>query len=408
MNKIFFIVAIALLINFNSISQNSWQIVDPPVNTDFVSVCFTDEAHGWIISEDGFLVKTTDGGITWNIFNPFQGFQISSLHFSDENHGCMVGSEIVTDSSLILVTSDGGENWTFGNHEKVNGLNDVFFINNDKGWAVGSRESYNMNCCLHTLDGGNTWTIQESILVAGAELFGVHFRDENNGQICGTDGAFFLTNNGGGTGWALGISMPIVNLNDIFNFGTLGGCIVGDGGKLLYTINNWYQYIEQNSNTIENLNGVSGYGETNEVWAVGDNGTIIYTSNYLLGWTTQASGVTENLNDVCMINNNNGWSVGDNGTILYFGSPTSISQHNATSEIEIYPNPVSDIFYIKAKDINTLQKIEVFSLEGALLFQTQSDISQNVAVDVSSFPSGLYYVRIFNDMEFIIKKILVK
>ncbi len=223
MKKLIFLLFLFFCSFHISFSQSTWQLVNPPVNADFVSVCFTDESHGWIVSETGTIVWTTDAGMTMSTIS-FPEYHFKSVHFSDSNHGCIVGwQELPTDSSLILITSNGGDDWSLGNHEKVNHLNDVFFINNDKGWAVGSRDSYNLNCCLHTLDGGNNWTIQESILVAGAELFGVHFRDENIGQTCGTDGAFFLTNNGGGTGWALGISMPLINLNDIFNFGLSSG-----------------------------------------------------------------------------------------------------------------------------------------------------------------------------------------
>jgi photosystem II stability/assembly factor-like uncharacterized protein len=389
-------------------SQSTWQIVNPPVNTDFVSVAFTDEAHGCIIASDGTLIKTMDGGETWNTFYPFPGFHINSMYFSDENHGCAVGYESgVADSSLILVTSDGGENWSFGNHEKVNRLNDVFFINNEKGWAVGSRDTYNLNCCLHTLDGGNNWTLQESILVAGAQLFGVHFRDENIGQSCGADGAFFLTNNGGGTSWAMGISMPLVNLNDIYNFGTLGGCIVGDDGTVLYTINNWYQYIEQNSGTIENLHGVSGNPATNEVWAVGDNGTIIYTSNYLLGWATQASGVTENLNDVCMVSSDEGWAVGDNGTILHFSNTSSV-ENNFDSQIRVYPNPVSNLLYIKTDTQGKIDQIQLYSIEGKLVYQRKADNISLLEIDVSNFLSGIYYLKTKSSSHSTIRKIVIE
>ena len=87
--------------------------------------------------------------------------------------------------------------------------------------------------------------------------FGVSFRDEFKGTACGTDGSFFITNNGG-TSWAMGISMPVLNLNDIYNFGLLTGCLVGDEGTALFTTNNWNQYIDQNTGTDENLNAVTG------------------------------------------------------------------------------------------------------------------------------------------------------
>lgn len=407
MKKLIFILFLFFCCLHISFSQSTWQLLDPLLAEDLISVCFTDESHGWIVSESGTVIWTLDAGITWSTFS-FLDYHFKSVHFSDNNHGCIVGwQEIPAVGSIILFTSDGGENWTLGEHENVNRLNDVFFINNDKGWAVGSRDSYNLNCCLHTLDGGNTWTLQESILVAGAELFGVHFRDENIGQTCGADGAFFLTNNAGGTGWALGISMPLINLNDIFNFGPQAGCIVGDAGTALFTINNWYQYIEQNSNTTEDLNGVSGNPATNEVWAVGNNGTIIYSPNYLLGWTMQTSGVTENLNDVCMLSSSEGWAVGDNGTILNFSSPSSV-KNNFERHIDVYPNPVSDILNIRINHPESVQEIRMYSIDGKRVYQKNASSISVFEIDVSGFLSGIYCLKIKSSSNSIIKKIVIE
>lgn len=408
MKKLGFVIVFAMFCNSISFSQSTWQIVDPPVSEDFVSVCFTDEAHGWLISQEGALIKTMDGGITWTPFFAFPGIFINSIYFSDDNHGCIVGwLEIPSDSSFIAITNNGGDDWMVVEHQRINRLNDVFFANNDIGWAVGGVDEWNMNCCLGTTDGGQTWLIQESILVAGAELFGVHFRDENTGQSCGADGAFLLTNNGGFISWALGISMPLINLNAIYNFGTQGGCIVGDDGTVLYTINNWYQYIEQNSNTIENLNGVSGNASTNEVWAVGDNGTIIYTSNYLLGWITQISGVTENLNDICILSSTEGWTVGDNGTILQFTEPSSID-NKFIQNINVFPNPVGDLLFVMSDNQEFIQEIQFYSSTGRLVYQKNANDQAVIEIDVSNMAAGVYLLKVMCETNTITEKILVK
>jgi photosystem II stability/assembly factor-like uncharacterized protein len=293
------------------------------------------------------------------------------------------------------VTSNGCEDWSFGNHQKVNRLNDVFFINTSVGWAVGSYDDLNLNCCLYTEDGGATWFQQSSMSIAGAELNGVHFRDENQGQACGADGAFFITNNGGTTSWGMGIAMPLVNLNDIFNFGMLNGCIVGNNGTLLYTINNWYQFIEQNSNTSENLNGVSGYAATNELWAVGNNGTIIYSSNYLLGWMTQASGVTENLNDICMVSSIEGWAVGDNGTILHFTGPVGHRDIREGSEIIVNNNLANNRVAISFPDNTFVNFIQVHALTDEIVYYNRMNrLCNYYEFDLSDVDGGLYVLNI--------------
>ena len=407
MKKYLFSLALSVFLIYSLFSQCTWQPVISPVSEDFVSLCITDAAHVWIVSSTGTIIHTSDGGITWQTYS-FPDYYFQSIHFSDNDQGCIVGwQEMPSDSSLILKTSDGGDNWSMANHVKINRLNDVYFVTNAVGWAVGSKGEWDLNCCLYTNDGGENWGIQSSISVVGAKLYGVHFRDENIGSTCGADGAFFLTNNGGTSGWALGISMPILNLNAIFNFGTLYGCIVGDEGTVLYTINNWYQYIEQTSNTDENLNGVSGDPTTNKLWAVGDNGIIIYSSNYLLGWTIQNSGVSENLNDVCMLSDTEGWAVGDNGTILHFTQATSISHIN-DSQIQVYPNPANDWLHIIFAEGNTFQQMQIVNAGGQLIYKENMVNSKDILLDVSAYPTGIYFLKIINEAKLVVKKILIE
>lgn len=390
------LVFFGLILFFNFLqAQSSWQILTSPINENFVSVCFTDNDNGVIVSEEGSILSTTDGGYNWQL-SSFPGYHFSGVCFTDIQHGCIVGwQELPADSSLILVTFDGGANWSTIDHYRVNRFSDVFFINNDIGWAVGSQDELNMNCCFYTDDGGLTWDYQSSILMVGAELFGVHFRNENHGSVCGADGAFFITNSGGTQGWAMGISMPILNLNDIYNFGLLAGCIVGDEGTVLYTTNNWYQYIEQTSNTTEDLHGVSGNPPTNELWAVGNNGTIIYSPNYLLGWTTQTSGVAENLNDVFMTGSSNGWAVGENGTILHYTEEVGIFNSDEHLDFQVCPNPANDVLKIKFSANIFLSSVSVINMVGAEVFHL--DVNRNCheqKLNLSDLPSGIYMLNL--------------
>ncbi len=402
-------VIVLLTINV-SFPQSSWQIVSPPVNENFISICYIDTDHGWIISETGTIISTSDAGITWETIS-YPDVNFESVHFSDNDHGCIVGwQETPADSSLIMLTNDGGNTWSMVDHVKVNRLNDVFFINNNIGWSVGSYtyEDWILNCCLYTSDGGQTWGQQSSITVVDAELYGVHFRDDNIGQVCGYDGAFFITSDGGNS-WAMNIAtpLPLLNLNAIFNWGELTGCMVGESGIALYTINNWYQYVETVTNTTKNLNGVSGDPATNKLWAVGENGTIIYTSYYVLGWIEQTSGVTEHLNDVQMLSESNGWAVGDNGTILHYSPATSISRIGKC-KIEIFPNPVDNLLYIHIDSPVTFDLIQIINLNGKLMCQKRIENSCEPTIDVSNLVPGIYHLRIIGDSETIIEKVLIK
>ena len=395
MKKVLFIIGFPCLIFLNSLSQSSWQVVNSPVSENLVSVCFTDLMHGFIVSENATFIKTTDGGTSWQTSFAWPGIYLNDVFFCDTNQGWSVGwfDNGGADSSLILKTVDGGNLWTGTDHLPVNRFNDVFFIDCDKGWAVGSKGEQNLNCIYRTIDGGNTWSEQTSMLIVGAKLMGVSFRNENQGSVCGADGAFFLTHSGG-INWSAVITMPVVNFNDIFNFGAVKGCIVGDEGTALYTINNWYQYVETTTNTTENLNAVSGDLATNKLWAVGDNGTIIYTSNYLFGWASQESGTTENLNDVCMINENEGWAVGDNGTILHFSPNVGLDLYVEKPVNSIFPNPTDGILNISLYREEPEIDILIYIGSGRTVFEKEFSNKSHIQLDVGLFPRGVYIMLI--------------
>ncbi|MCF8368299.1 MAG: T9SS type A sorting domain-containing protein [Bacteroidales bacterium] len=409
MKKLFIIFLLAGIYISASFSQSIWQLNNSPITESFISVSFSSFEKGGIVSEEGSLLLTSDGGSNWQDYS-FPEYHFSCLHFSDDDHGCIVGwQESPVDSSLILLTSDGGFSWSVIDHPCVNRFYDVFFINNNIGWAVGSKDAWNLNCCFYTSDGGLTWDYQPSISVVEGQLFGVHFRDEDLGSACGADGSFFITNNGGTTSWAMGIAMPLVNLNDIFNFNLLNGCIVGDQGTILYTINNWYQFIDQVSGTNEDFKGVSGNPPTNELWAVGNNGTILYSPNYLLGWASQPSGTSENLNDVCMLSGSEGWAVGANGTILHFTNEVGITELLALDKTTLIPNPATDKIQIQFPQLLNFISLTITDLYGKIvLFRWEDKPCKTYELDVSKLNTGVYLLKLETEFGTTIKQAVIK
>lgn len=391
---------ISLLFMFNCNAQSTWQTINSPVTEDLISLSFTDETHGWILSEEGTLLKTTDGGDSWQTSNVGSG-RFTSIYFTSQTHGCITAT---LDSSLIFLTNDGGDTWQEIDHPHAQRLNDVYFANDLIGWTVGIAEDMNFN--LYTSDGGLTWSPQMDIFIMEAELFSVSFRDEEIGTTCGADGNFFVTNSGGVSGWAKDISIPSlgIDLFDVVNWGDLKGCAVGTMGTALYTANTWAQYTETNTNTSETLNAVAVDPLTNKLWAVGENGTIIYTSNYLLGWGIQNSGVTTDLYDIDMLSENNGWAIGDHGTILHFTEGSSVGEDTFPG-ITIYPNPTKGLIYLEMKNQQDTQ-VSLLDMTGKMLLTKNiTDHLSHIEIDTSPFPAGIYFLRINTAEKTIVKKI---
>ncbi|MBK9637008.1 MAG: T9SS type A sorting domain-containing protein [Bacteroidetes bacterium] len=89
-------------------------------------------------------------------------------------------------------------------------------------------------------------------------------------------------------------------------------------------------------------------------------------------------------------------------------TPTGIAENN-TEFFSISPNPSAGKFTVSSFDRNqkTL-KLEVTDLTGKIIFTEQTRSSGLLSVDISSYPKGIYLVKIYNGEHQSIKKIIVQ
>ncbi|MGM0619528.1 MAG: alpha-amylase family glycosyl hydrolase [Bacteroidota bacterium] len=74
--------------------------------------------------------------------------------------------------------------------------------------------------------------------------------------------------------------------------------------------------------------------------------------------------------------------------------------------IRIYPNPADDQFIING--LNVESRIEIYSLTGRLMYQSESGNSQSIQLNLKHFQPGLYIVSVFQNGERITQKLVVK
>ncbi|RQT15734.1 glycosyl hydrolase [Burkholderia contaminans] len=165
-----------------------------PVSSTLTSVSFIDARTGWAVGHWGAILKTTDGGETWEVQRlvTSEDRPLFGVHFIDANHGVAVGLW-----SLILVTDDGGKTWTKREAVLPNGkksdLNLFGLFSNGNGEIFATAEKGQL---LISRDKGNTWESVETgykgsfwcgvalpngVLVVGG-LRGTLMRSEDNGH----------------------------------------------------------------------------------------------------------------------------------------------------------------------------------------------------------------------------------
>ncbi len=122
------------------------------------------------------IYKTTDGGTSWTPqYTDNTTGQFDSIHFSDATHGWIVG-----ENGKILKTVD-GTNWTTvtcplidNSYENLH----VQFLTTNLGW-IATRDSMNNQFILKTTNGGTTWTKQQLPFLV--KTYSMFFWDENHG-----------------------------------------------------------------------------------------------------------------------------------------------------------------------------------------------------------------------------------
>ncbi len=149
----------------------TWQKQVSPTNKNLYSVYFTDNSNGWAVGDDGTIIRTMDGSNWQIISSPIQGRRLRCVNFYGFNNGWAVG-----DLGTILYWN--GTEWKKQESPTTQHLYAVDFINNSEGWAVGDGGTI-----LYTNNGGNKWEKKPS----GTTniLRGVYFLNSNNGWIIG-------------------------------------------------------------------------------------------------------------------------------------------------------------------------------------------------------------------------------
>jgi photosystem II stability/assembly factor-like uncharacterized protein len=228
----------------------------------------------------------------------------------------------LTTTDKIFGTSDRGNTWTV-QYEGTNGGDfwSVFTYDQNLAFAVGE-----YGFVMRTTDGQN-W--QQMTTPTSAFLFGVHFKSDTLGWICGDTGLILKTINEGTT-WTTKSTPTSQRLYDVFF-----------------------------------INDSTG-------WAVGRSGTIIFTNNYGETWTTQSTPTTNRLYGVHFIDENNGFAVGWGGVLRTTNGGSNWTSLSVPSSSYLY-----DIDFI---DQNTGM---IVGWDGACLITTNGGSSWSAAANIS-------------------------
>jgi photosystem II stability/assembly factor-like uncharacterized protein len=308
----------------------------------------------WAGTDDGRLLKTTDGGNNWIVQVDLQNenYSFLELEFTDNLHSWAI-YRLNTGGHWIIRTVDGWQSWNIYEIGPSSTPSCMQFVDSLHGWYC------EINGHVHrTIDGGVQWN---SVHIPGY-LTNIQFL---NSQVGYAYSNYYYKTIDGGITWDT-ITIPDNGLDDGFFLNEDTGWVMS----------------------------------SHEIWHTKDGG---------LNWINQLSAVDIGNSEIEFLNKNYGILIRSDGPYdsqlfkTYNGGATWIETENNSDEstFSIYPNPAKETLSISSPII--LKEVEIFDISGCLVRKILVKEKQATS-DISDLPPGIYLLRGTSGSKYFVKR----
>lgn len=412
MKKIFYIMCFSITIGASA--QSTWNEIPTPTNNNLNSIDFPTPQVGYIGGEDSLLLKTTDGGLTWEQINfsgiTFfsSGYDFVELDFVTED----IGFATIGPYTGTYKTMDGGLTWTQLNTSGSLCYNHgLYFFDQSYGFVGGAGcfQGENMD---KIVSGTATSVVINTPSWGNDIIVDINF-DLNSiapyGLAVSTGGRVLRTTDSGET-WdtipsSLGSDVPLTSVtivNDTLAYAgydmstnSMGLLRTTDAGLTWSTDMNSATFHYPRFHDVYSTPGGRIYsGATSTTTGNG----VIFESDDSGIWFVQD--VDYPINCMTSYNDSVVWGVGANGYVV-----TNISESQlSVGEIEklqkntVFPNPADNQIHLNlpTEVASGYFDIEIFSLSG----QSVKRISNSAeSINISDLESGTYIIQLSSDAQ---------
>jgi photosystem II stability/assembly factor-like uncharacterized protein len=228
---------------------NNWFIIrngPSGQGASFYELYFINQNTGWLL-RDNYILRTTNGGINFDSTHTIYTY-LMDIYFKDALTGVLCG-----DGALIMRTTDGGVSWNQITVPIGTEASDFFKISfvGSTGWVV-SRTGANWlggYKVYRTQNFGITWDSLTRInYPTGTENYCVFFTSLNTGWCGGSYGHVFKTKNGGFNWIEENTQSNNSFIQSMWFYNDSVGWGVGGGGKIIHTTNSGMPVAVANHN----------------------------------------------------------------------------------------------------------------------------------------------------------------
>lgn len=368
-------IAICLLFSVayqNSSAQNSWQILETNTSLDLLGLqCLADDTL-IVFGDDGILLKSTDGGISFTGFQNSGALIYTAAFFNNLDTG-FAGNG----GGNILRTTDGGSSWS------VTGgcicyITDICFSDDQHGIYGGPAGVFRSS------DGGNSWSevsnppffvphrlvaFQDSVFIA--IYLRACFKSTNYGQSWIADTVNDNTN----------YSLSALSFIDSHT----GFTITGDG-QLFRTNDQAASWNLVSATGLPNVIKLA-FADSLNGFLVSNQFNIYRTENGGLTWTFDYA-APEAVSKLEAISHTV-YGTGQDGMLLKREITTGMHLPSMNPGFCIYPNPVTETLMIDG--VTQPMSATIFNSMGQMVLYSKFN---GRILDVSGLSNGMYWLRI--------------
>jgi photosystem II stability/assembly factor-like uncharacterized protein len=405
--KAFFLLCFVILsVNF-TFSQAAWYEQSSGVSTRLNSVSSIDDNSAWICSENGTVLRTTNGGAFWqNVSGNGLPSNLTLVNIFGLNNSVALVTGYTYTLPIISYTfrtSNGGASWVLVHSQQGGETDNIWMFNENEGLMQGDPIDGKWSI-FKTYDGGITWSDNVFLLQKGQEEGYQNTMSVRGDNIwfASLGGRIYYSSDRGETfsGYDYPVETYIYSIwfNDINNG-------LGAGKKLSLTTDSGETW------NIKSLPGSSAIvaltGYNNKFWAARINNTRMYSSSDN-GYTwnpdyLSPSGFFTHM-QIARNSSRTIWAVKNNGSISKYFSPSGISTNNSVipssySLNKNFPNPFNPStvipFDIPVSSYVTLKIFDISGREVSELVNGKLNAgSYSFSFNAASLTSGVYFYRL--------------
>lgn len=210
---------------------DAWTRISPiPIESNINQIAMIPGTYKVIAVGSGASIMISENmGVTWSVSykpaNISRFISLNAVHFIDSEIGFIVGS-----NSIILKTTDGGASWEKNASTGTIAFKDVYFIDELNGSVIGS------GVCIKTQDGGQTW---DTTAIVGSSI---QYINDSLGFIGKTFSSYYFKTIDSGETWQ---QITSDSIHEDFTQTALEFISQETGfiGGSHYTVSNSYKYI---------------------------------------------------------------------------------------------------------------------------------------------------------------------